>query len=125
MFSPVCVIPSVHWERGWLPSMHHRSHDQGGLHPEGRVCIHWVCIQEGLHPRGSASSGGYASWDTTGYGQRSSGIHPAGMHSCLIFFLLAIKCTKCRMIVAASKMPLSMTQETCLLLLALRATLLV
>ena len=28
---------------GWLPSVHHRSHDHG-------VCIHGVCIQWGLHP---------------------------------------------------------------------------
>ena len=27
-------------ERGWLPSMHHRSHDQKGLRPRGKgVCI--------------------------------------------------------------------------------------
>ena len=44
-FSPVCL--SVHWGAGWLPNMHHRSHDQhpgaayegsasrGRLHPEG------------------------------------------------------------------------------------------
>ena len=31
---------SVYRGGGWLPSMHHRSHDLGGLHPGG------VCIQE-------------------------------------------------------------------------------
>ena len=31
------VIPSVNGGGGWLPSMHHRSHDQG-------VCIQGVCI---------------------------------------------------------------------------------
>ena len=51
IFSQVRVIPSVHWAGGgrvgFLPSMHHRSHDQRG-----------VCIQEGLHPGGSASGEG-------------------------------------------------------------------
>ena len=38
VFTPVCH--SVHWARrgGWLPSMHHRSHDQVG-----------ICHQGGLH----------------------------------------------------------------------------
>ena len=42
---------------GWLPSIHHRSHDQGGLHLGGLPP--WgICIQEGgLIPRGSASRG--------------------------------------------------------------------
>ena len=48
VFTPVCH--SVHRE-GWFPRMHHRSHDQGDLHPEG------VCIQGGLHPGWSASRG--------------------------------------------------------------------
>ena len=54
--------------RGWFPSMHHRSHDQG------------VCIQGsmhrggGLHPWGSASKGrGSASWGVGGSGGSASG----------------------------------------------------
>ena len=60
MFLHLCVIL---W-RGGFPSMHHRSHDQGGL-PPGGVCLHGglhpgllpprgVCTG-GLHPGGSAS----------------------------------------------------------------------
>ena len=55
---------------GWLPSMHHKSHYQVGLHPGSLqtvgVCIQGglypggVCIQGGLHPRGDA-------WDTMEY----------------------------------------------------------
>ena len=57
--------------------MHHRSHDWGGLHPDG------------LH-LGSASGGGWRGagppspgdiFDTTGYGQQASGTHPTGMYS--------------------------------------------
>ena len=43
MFSQVCFIPSG-GGGGWLPSMHHWSHDQG-------VCIRRICIHpgQGLH----------------------------------------------------------------------------
>ena len=69
--------------------MHHRSHDQGGLHP-GRVCIQdgGLPIGWGSASRGSASGGcGLGTppkdtWDTTGYGQQVDGTHPTGMHSC-------------------------------------------
>ena len=55
MFSQACVKNSVHRaEVGWLPVMHHRSHDQGGLHPLESAC------------RGYLPAGG----------------HPTGMHSC-------------------------------------------
>ena len=49
---------------------------EGGLHRG--VCIQrmGVCIQGGLHPRGSASKGRY--------GQRAGGTHPTGMHSYLM-----------------------------------------
>ena len=51
VFTPVCH--SVH--RGsWLPSMHHRSHNQGGLPPWGSAS------REGLHRGGSASRRGWA-----------------------------------------------------------------
>ena len=49
---------SVILSRGWLPSMHHRSHDQGGLLPggsasrEGSASRGWMCIQ------GGSASGG-------------------------------------------------------------------
>ena len=78
---PCYRCSSVHRGRGWLPSMHYRSHDQ---HPLGRgavgfpacitghmtsiwgmciqgVCIWGVCQQEswwGLHPGGSTYRGG-------------------------------------------------------------------
>ena len=63
VFTPVCH--SVHrW--GWLPSMHHRSHHQGGLHPWGSAS------REGLgrHP------------STSEYGQQAGDTHPTGMYSC-------------------------------------------
>ena len=56
--------------------MHHRSHDQWGLHPGGRgFCLQGVCIHGGLPPGGD-------TWDTMGYGQEAGGTHPTGMHSC-------------------------------------------
>ena len=42
MFSPVFVC----LEGGWLPSMHHRSHDRGGLHL-GVGQAPRVCLQRG------------------------------------------------------------------------------
>ena len=91
---------------GWLPSMHHRSHDQGvcirqglhlgglhpgegGLHPGEGVCIQGrgsasrggVCIQGGSASRGVGQTTPH-SWNTTGYGQQGGGTHPTGMHSC-------------------------------------------
>ena len=63
--------------RGWLPSMHHRSHDRGGLYPWEGVCIQvGVCIQgwrtasrkvEGLHLGGG--------------GLRKGGLHLGGGRS--------------------------------------------
>ena len=56
--------------------MHHRSHDQGGLHLGGSAS------------RGSASKGEGGlptdrdTWDTMGYGQQAGGTYPTGMHSC-------------------------------------------
>ena len=55
----------------------------GGLHP-GRVCIkgrsafRGICIKRGWaeHPLPLS--------DTTGYGQRTGGTHPTGMHSCIV-----------------------------------------
>ena len=59
----------------WLPSMHHRSHDQGVLHPGE------VCIQEGLHPDGGRGVEQILS-DTMVYGQQAGGTLPTGLHSC-------------------------------------------
>ena len=71
IFTSICH--SVHW-RSWLPSMHHRSYDQGRSAPRG-VCIEgglyrggsasrgwgstyrWMCLKGGLHPGGSALGG--------------------------------------------------------------------
>ena len=48
----------------WLPSMHQRSHDRGGLHPGsgsasggGWSASRGVCMAGGLHQAGSASRG--------------------------------------------------------------------
>ena len=68
---------------GWPPSMHHRSHDQGGVWIQ-EVCIGgWgsasregVCVQDGLYPR----VGGRPP-STTG---KAGGTYPTGMHSCLV-----------------------------------------
>ena len=50
--------------------MHHRSHDEGGLHP-GRAAS-----------RGDLPAGGLGRPpSTTGYGQQAGGTHPTGMHS--------------------------------------------
>ena len=53
MFLHLCVILFT-GVGGWLSSMHHWSHDQGGLHPGGGlhlvgmgVCIQGVCIGGG------------------------------------------------------------------------------
>ena len=47
MFSQVFVCP----QGGWLPSIHHWSHDKG------------VCIQVGLHPGGGQTPPPWILWD--------------------------------------------------------------
>ena len=54
--------------RGWLASMHHRSHDQGGLHlrggrHRGRVCIQGGVGQTQPHPTPHPEIHGI-QWDT-------------------------------------------------------------
>ena len=61
VFTPVCHCLHM---RNWLPSMHHKSHDQGGL-PSG-----------GLH-----LGIGQTPSSTMGYGQQVGSAHPTGMHS--------------------------------------------
>ena len=56
--------------RGWLPSMHYRSHDQGVCLQRG-VCIYWG----GLHPRDRPTPPGT---------RKVSGTYPVGMLSCWI-----------------------------------------
>ena len=68
-FMPACrrslqqgnIFTGVHLSREVLPSMHHRSHDHGGLHPGGRGFAYreWVCRPPartrkagGTHPTG-------------------------------------------------------------------------
>ena len=74
-----CVCLSM---RGWLPSMHHRSHEHGVLHP-GMVLppVEGVCIQVGLPPGGWTDPPRYM-----GYGQQVGSMHPTGMHSCCLCF---------------------------------------
>ena len=69
---PACItghMTSI--QGGLLPSMHHRSHDQGVLHPGGGV-VHlggsaskegkMVCLHGGLYPgRGGSASRGWGS----------------------------------------------------------------
>ena len=62
IFLHLCVILFT-GRGGWLPSMYHGSHDQGGLHLGGL----------GRPPRDT--------WDTMEYGQQVGGMHPTGMHS--------------------------------------------
>ena len=70
IFSQASVILSTGGRGDWLPSMHHRSHDQGGLPPGGSAC------------RGSASrwsaSGGSASEGSASRGglHLGEGLHP-------------------------------------------------
>ena len=66
IFTSICH--SVHW-RGWLPSMHHRSYDQGRSAPRG------VCIEGGLYRGGSASRGW---WSTYRWICLQGGLHPGG-----------------------------------------------
>ena len=48
VFTPVCH--HVHGEGGWIPSMHHRSHDHGVPPPRGGGSASMVvCLQGGLH----------------------------------------------------------------------------
>ena len=72
--------------RGWLPSMHHRSHDQGGLHPDGEGSAsrggsashpEMICIQRG----GSASRGAGQTPRPTRT-RKAGGMHPTGIFSC-------------------------------------------
>ena len=90
----------------WLPRMHHRSHDQGGLHPGGSASggsAPGVCLHEGLHPEGSLHLGELGrppksayrrfciqgglgrhpqdTFHTTRYGQQAGGTLPTGMQS--------------------------------------------
>ena len=71
IFTSICH--SIHRGEDWLPSMHHRSHDQGDLHPVG-VCIQvcWeepppsVCLQMRVWADPPAPKD---TWVTMGYGQ--------------------------------------------------------
>ena len=104
MFSQACVIPSVHG--GWGAGSAWRSLPMGGVCIrggicQGEVCIQLglpggICIQEGLHPGGSASRGsvsrgsasrGFASrgWSASRGGSafggvciQGGGLHPGG-----------------------------------------------
>ena len=105
VFRGVCLSMGVGGV--WLPSMHHRLHDQqflppggsasrGGLHPGRGLLPGGVCIQRGVCVgRGQSASrrvsiwGGGRGWadplkymDTMGYGQQGGGTHLTGMHSC-------------------------------------------
>ena len=62
VFTGVCLSMGV-WEGwGWLPRMHHRSHDR---HPDG------VCSHGGL-PTGGVASGGFCPLGGSTYGRLTS-----------------------------------------------------
>ena len=61
MFSQVFVCPQGGGE-GLCPSMHHRSHDQGGLCPGREVSVLGVSVREIPPPPRTVTSGRYASY---------------------------------------------------------------
>ena len=82
MFLHMSVILATGRGGGWLPSMHHRSHEQGGLHPVG-LCIHG----EGrLHP---GQLGRPPSPSPTGTG-KAGVMHPTGMFPCSNIYVLKL-----------------------------------
>ena len=95
VFIPVCHSTHGDGGGGWLPSMHHRSHDQGdqGLHPL-EVCIHGGGLNlrrwgSAFRGRGFCISGwvvGFSSKglteDSTTGTRKAGGTHPPGMLSC-------------------------------------------
>ena len=58
---------------GWLPRMHHRSHDRREVYIQGSASGSWACIQAGLHLRVGVTSG-RASLHLRGR------LHPGGLH---------------------------------------------
>ena len=105
MFLHLCVI--LFTGLGvWLPNMHHRSHDQLGLHlerglPTGgsayRGCLlpGPLHLEEALHPGGSASRRGVCILKSLhpqrlGRTRKVGGIHPTGMLSCISIVCLSV-----------------------------------
>ena len=84
VFTPVCH--SVHGgRRGWLPSMHHRSHDQhpGGVLPteEWSVYKGGFCLRGGL-PTSRGGEGGVGQIPPPPRTRKVGGTYPTGMLSC-------------------------------------------
>ena len=83
MFSQASVILFTEGGGGLCPSMHHRSHDQGGLCPGGSlskgVSVQGVLYLGGLCPGESLSGGSLLGTPPV---RRVGGTHPTGMHSC-------------------------------------------
>ena len=82
VFTPVCH--SVHGgRRGWLPSMHHRSHDQhpGGVLPteEWSVYKGGFCLRGGLP---TSRGGGVGQIPPSPRTRKVGGTYPTGMLSC-------------------------------------------
>ena len=78
-------LPSMHhmshdqYPGGWLPSMHHKSHDQG-------VCIQGVGY---LHPWGRRSACRRVGQTPPPAGiRKADGTHPTGMLPCCLFFCI-------------------------------------
>ena len=79
------------WE--WLPSMHHRSHDQGGLRPGGfasrGLCIKGVCIQGvGVLYPGVSAFRGVGQTPSGYYGIRSTSLWYASYWNAFLFLTI-------------------------------------
>ena len=65
---------------GWLPSMHHRSHDQGVCIQAGGSASREALLGTGLLPEGVCILGAGVEqtppWDTTQYGPQVDGMPP-------------------------------------------------
>ena len=66
VFTPMCHYVQV----GWLPGMHHRSHDRGGSSTTGG---RGFCLQGDLHPVGVFLQGGL-------HASRGRCLPPGGLH---------------------------------------------
>ena len=92
VFTPVCH--PVHGEGGWIPSMHHRSHDHGAPPPRGGSASgrgRGVCIHGGLPPGGS-SSRGWADYPLPPeqYGIRSTSGRCASFWNAFLFTICSV-----------------------------------
>ena len=83
MFSQACVVLFTGGGGGLCPSMHYRSHDQGGLCLGGSlykgVSVWGISVQGGLCPGGSLSRGGSVQGGLCPGGALSRGVSVQGV----------------------------------------------